>query len=110
MKKIYSENLTRMLDQRKHLLRRKEEEIDEKVDNAVFNEKTKMDSVLSKRLKLMSENFNKNLEKEKEINYLQRMNATRQNKKLKSTIIDHKEQREDLVTNYEDIIKNQKGY
>lgn len=129
MKKIYSQNLNRMADQRKHLLRRKEEELDGKVDNAVFNEKTKMDSVLSKRLKLISQDFNKNLEKEKEINYLQRENAqnkylnnlkrvesqsrineSRQNKRLKSAIIDHKEQREDLVTNYEDVIKNQKGF
>lgn len=129
MKKIYAENLNRMVDQRKHLLRRKSEELDGKVDNAVFNEKTKMDSVLTKRLKLISQDFDKNLQKEKEINYLQRTNAqnkynnnlkrvestsrineSRQNRRLKSAIIDHKEQREDLVTNYEDVIKNQKGY
>lgn len=129
LKRIYNNNITKLQEQHSQMLRRQKEDITDEVDVAVFNEKTKMDNLLSNRLKNVSNDYEKNMQRDREVFELQKENAQNKyqntihkitsktrlndaetNRKLNEVVEDNKQQRHELINDYEEIIKEQKGY
>ncbi len=129
MKRIYSENLKRMEAQQETLLRRQDETIQERVDDAILAEKNRMNEHFNRRLEHISADFEKEKGRLEKINQMkqetsrskydlnldnlqkrQEVQSLRNEAKVTALVEDHQDKRTELVDKYEHIIKNQKGY
>ncbi|MFZ8932509.1 MAG: hypothetical protein ACO20H_05015 [Bacteriovoracaceae bacterium] len=129
MQKIYAENIKKMEAQQEALLYRKEQEVKDRVDNAIFAEKNKMNQHFNKRLEVIVNDFNKEKERQEEVSNMKletnrskfdlnidkvqkenQIQGLKNDAKIANLLEEHQDQRQELVEHYEDVIKHQKGY
>ena len=129
MRKIYAENIKKMEAQQNALLHRKEEEIKERVDDAILGEKNKMNERFNKRLEVIVREFNKEKQRSEEVADMKletnrskydlnldkiqkdgQIQNLKNDAKIANLLEEHQDQRKEIVERYEDVIRNQKGY